>query len=302
MSRASFTIAYDGPALREGAMDVRDLAPALLAVGQLFDAANTVLNRDQATVTISVKATGEGSFEISFDVFQNVVSQITSFFAGEHIIGAVNLKEIIVGGGVGLLWLIRRLRGRKPEKIERLSDSHVRITIDGESFEVPLALVRLYQDLAVRGAAQRVISEPLNREGIDTFEVRENRQPVLTIRKDEADYFEKPEIPPEVLVESTRRAAFSIISLAFKEDNKWRLYDGNTQISALIEDEDFLGRVDANLIAFAKGDILICDVRITQRQTGEGLTTEYVVEKVVEHRPALRQLPLPFEPPPQSAP
>jgi len=48
MSRASFSIAYDGPPLREGVMGVRDLAPALLAVGQLFDAANTVLNRDEA--------------------------------------------------------------------------------------------------------------------------------------------------------------------------------------------------------------------------------------------------------------
>jgi hypothetical protein len=79
VSRASFTIAYDGPALRDGAMDVRDLAPALLAVGQLFDAANTVLNRDQATVKISVTATGQGSFEISFEVLQSVASQVTSF-------------------------------------------------------------------------------------------------------------------------------------------------------------------------------------------------------------------------------
>jgi hypothetical protein len=106
--------------------------------------------------------------------------------------------------------------------------------------------VRLYQDLAVRSAAQKVVADPLRREGIETFEVKENKQPLLTVQKNEADYFEKPEIPPETLVETTRRAAFSIISLAFKEDNKWRLFDGNTQISALIEDESFLARVNAN--------------------------------------------------------
>jgi hypothetical protein len=119
------------------------------------------------------------------------------------------------------------------------------------------------------------------------------------VQKSEASFYEKPEIPPEILVETTRRAAFSIISLAFKEDNKWRLYDGNTQISALIVDEVFLSKVNANLVAFAKGDILLCEVKITQTQTTDGLSTEYIVEKVLEHRPALRQLPLPFEPPPE---
>jgi hypothetical protein len=107
MSRASFTIAYDGPALRDGVMDVRGLAPALLAVGQLFDAANIVLNRDAATIAVSVRATGAGSFEISFDVIQALASQITSFLAGERIVAAVNLKEIVIGG-IGLIWLIKK--------------------------------------------------------------------------------------------------------------------------------------------------------------------------------------------------
>lgn len=44
MSRATLTIAYDGQALRDNAMDVRDLAPAMLGLGQLFDAANSALN------------------------------------------------------------------------------------------------------------------------------------------------------------------------------------------------------------------------------------------------------------------
>lgn len=296
MSRAAFTIAYDGEALRDGAMDVRDLAPALLAVGQLFDAANTVMNRDSAHVNVNVKATGEGSFEIVFEVIQNLSSQLQAMFSGETVTAAVNLKELIFGGGgisiSGLIWLIKRLRGKQPEKVERISDSHVRITIEGESFEVPLALLRLYQDLAVRVAAHKVVAEPLKQDGIDKFEARENRVPLVTVTKQEASYFDKPEIPDETLVETTRRAAFSIISLAFKEDNKWRLYDGNTQINARIEDASFLQRVNDNQIAFAKGDILICDVAITQKRTGEGLSTEYVVEKVIEHRPALRQLPL----------
>jgi hypothetical protein len=44
MSRAHFKVSYNGVALQEGRLDVRDLAPALLAVGSLFDAANRALN------------------------------------------------------------------------------------------------------------------------------------------------------------------------------------------------------------------------------------------------------------------
>jgi len=296
MSKASFTIAYDGPALRDGAMDVRDLAPALLAVGQLFDAANSVLNGDNARINVQVTSTGQGSFEIFFDLLQTLPQQIVGIFSGEVVTAALNLKELVFTSGVGgLVWLIKYLRGRKIERSEQLSESMIRLTIEGESIEVPIALLRLYQDIAVRTALQRVVDEPLKREGIDVFEIRENKRPIITVIQSEAIYFAKPELADEVLIQETRRSAFSIISLAFKEDNKWRLFDGNTQISALIEDQSFLQRVDANQIAFAKGDILLCDVRVTQKRTGEGLRTEYVVEQVIEHRPAARQLPLPFD-------
>ena len=54
MSRATFTIAYDGPALTNHTMDVRDLAPAMLAVGQLCDAANVVLNGERSKIQVHV--------------------------------------------------------------------------------------------------------------------------------------------------------------------------------------------------------------------------------------------------------
>jgi len=296
MSKESFVISYDGPALRDGAMDVRDLAPALMALGQLFDAANQNLNPEGSQIKLDVKASETGSFQIVLELTQNWSSQVLQFFASPEVSGATNLLAWVLGLGVpaggGLVWLVKTLKGKSPDKIEKLTDNTMRITIGSESFVVPFELIRLYQDLAVRSALQKLVEEPLKKDGIETFAVKQKTAIVVSVEKSESEAFSKPTLPDEVLIDQVRRAAFSIISLAFKEDNKWRLFDGNTQISATISDVDFLQRVDANQIAFSKGDILMCDVRVTQKRTVDGLKTDYVVEHVVEHRPAARQLPL----------
>jgi hypothetical protein len=165
-------------------------------------------------------------------------------------------------------------------------------------------LLRLYQNLPVRVAAQKLIEQPLQKEGIESFEVRQDRTKIVTVEKSEGEYFARPEMPDETLIDEVRRSAYSILSLAFKEDNKWRLNDGSNAINVSIEDDDFLRRVDNNQIAFAKGDLLICDVRVTQKRTDTGLRTEYTVVRVADHRPAVRQLPLGLDDdaPPQGMP
>jgi hypothetical protein len=301
MSRDTFTIAYDGPALRDGAMDVRDLAPALLALGQLLDAANAALNGDAAQLKLQVRATERGSFQIVLDLAQHWSADVLGFFERPDVGGATNLLAWVLGvPAVGtaainsLISLTKILRGRSPDQVERLPDNTMRIIFGTETIDVPIELLRLYQDVAVRNAVQKLIDEPLKREGVERFEVRKDGAVAESVSKAEAGFFARPVVPDETLVDETRRSAFSIVSLAFKEDNKWRLFDGNTQISAAIEDQDFLGRVNDSQIAFTKGDILLCDVRVTQRRTSEGLKTDYVVEHVVEHRTAARQIPLPL--------
>ena len=300
MSRETLTIAYDGLALRDGAMDVRDLAPALLGLGQLMDAANVSLNGNAAQIQLQVRATEPGSFQISFELIQNW-RQTLQFFATPEASGATNLLTLVLGVptvGTGLVWLTKKLKGRQPDKAEKLAKNAIQITVGTETLVVSLDSMRLYQDVAVRTALQKVVEEPLKRDGVESFRVVKNGMVTDEVSKAESVFFSKPSIEDEVLVDEIRRAAFSIISLAFKEDNKWRLYDGNTQINALIEDREFLDLVDTNQVSFTKGDILMCDVRVKQLRATEGLKTDYTVQRVIEHRLAARQLPLLLHTPP----
>ena len=85
-------IVYDGPAVADGSMNVRDLAPAMLAIGSLFEAANNVTNGQRARVNIKVRATSSGSFHILYEVLQ-----ASETIDPGLLTTAVGLKELLVG-------------------------------------------------------------------------------------------------------------------------------------------------------------------------------------------------------------
>jgi hypothetical protein len=161
----------------------------------------------------------------------------------------------------------------------------IAVEVDGNTIEVDEPVARVALDVNVRLSLERVIAEPLSKEGIDSVEIGEGAA-VERIEKGEGYSFLAPPDREAGVFESRYRAPFSIISLSFKEGNKWRLHDGKSAINAFVEDTDFLARVDHSDVAFSKGDLLICDVRVVTRQEAKGLKAEYFIERVVEHRAA----------------
>lgn len=60
-------IAYNGPAIENGEMDVRDLAPALIAFADLVESVNNVLKGEQKIkVMLNQDSLQRGSFDITF--------------------------------------------------------------------------------------------------------------------------------------------------------------------------------------------------------------------------------------------
>jgi hypothetical protein len=123
MARTTLRIAYDGPALADGVMEVRDLAPALLALGRLLEQANRVVHGEKLRLSVRVIAGFRaGSFEIDLDLLQSWLREVQDLLSGDGATALANLIAFLgFGGGatLGLFQLIRHLRGRQPERVDR---------------------------------------------------------------------------------------------------------------------------------------------------------------------------------------
>ncbi|MBU3595067.1 hypothetical protein ICN10_01480 [Polynucleobacter sp. 86C-FISCH] len=293
-----FSIKYDGPALNSHQMDIRELAPALIALSNMLEEANKVAFPNSGNVKVNVQGNFKGgSFGVDLIAIQSITDQIVSILSGPEASAISNLKSILealglIGvPGAGLIGVIKWLRGRKPSSIQTSGD-HVIFEVAeeaiSETFEVDLVAGKLYQSRVVRKALASVV-KPLERDGIDIFASGKDGSTTEVIRKQEAQWFEVPESDADVVSDSiAENILLQIESIAFKDDNKWRFSDGSGTFFAEIADPVFIEKINSGAERFGKGDVLVVDLRRVQTITDNGLKMEYSITRIHDHRAPLQ--------------
>jgi hypothetical protein len=303
---ASFEIAYDGDDLRDHRMDVQQLAPALLALGNLIRDANALLNEDRSRVKVLVQSDFEHKcFSVSLDVVQSVFEHARSFLDHKDVKTAREVLEVLGLVGIpsigGVLGYLRWRKGQKVDSEATITDTTVGGLIqlklqDGSTAHISQTVYHLAERPEIKKAVSGVLAPTLS-PGIDQVEIRERgAPPSATITKSDAedirascesDARETAEIehtPQPVIAHLRVRAP------TFDPDVKqWRFYYGEDIIAADISETN----IAAN--AIARGGVMIDDLYtvkllITEHETpAHQFRKSYKITEVLDFKPAPRQ-------------
>ncbi|EMG9695738.1 MULTISPECIES: hypothetical protein [Acinetobacter] len=287
-----FHVVYDGKALEEHLMDVRDLAPAMMAISDLLTHANKEINGDKLEIQLNVKANFKtGCFGIEFVEHLSWVNQIKDLLVGPTATALANASGILGlvgffgGATVGVIQIYKKLKGNPPVKIEETVDHAKVFYTETEYLEVDKRALRLYRSKVIASDIEKML-EPLSKDGIDSFYVVKemlDENVELFIDKKEVEYFKFQDIDDH-LSESITETFLQIESISFKEKNKWRFNNGGSTINASITDEVFLQKIDSGLLRFGKGDLLKVKLKTIQFLAHTKLKTEFEVVEVIEHK------------------
>lgn len=290
VSQETFTVSYDGPALADHTIDVRDLAMAVLAVSDAFHRAQAVLDPGAEQVAVRVKAHREGSFEIVMLLVEWQESAM-DMLLGRPVQSVLSLSGL-VGSVLGSVAFVKQLRGRRVERAREVQPGLTEVQIEGgEVLQVASRELELVRDLEFRKAVSEV-ARPLGRDGVEVLKITDRRTEIVA-RQEDVGSFAPPTMPAEEeLSVSCRNTVLQPVGVEF-DGRKWRFTEGGAALSATVEDPAFRDRIERGQSAFKVSDLLRVRLRSRQYRDRSGaLKVEHFIEEVLDHIDGGRQLPL----------
>lgn len=299
--RVTSVIAFDGPALRGGEMDVRDLAPALLAFGDLVRDANRRLNGGRAEVAVLVKSRfRKGSFATTISLLQNLLQTAHNLFDPVSLHDAAAIAKMLALTAYSerpkdvienIFELLKFLGGEEAQDKQPTGDGNLQVTNSrGDTTIVNNGTMILIEDNSVRNDVRRLLA-PLQTPGIETFETREFAGSAIErITKDELPSMVAPAassavvaaVEAEKVLENRAVDFFQIVSPTFREGNKWKVNSGHGDFWAEIADPVFLGQIHRREIGFFEGDVLKAEYTNVAVRRGGRIEAETKLVHILE--------------------
>ena len=270
--RDQITVSFCGQTVDDEGVDVEVLFASLSAMGSAFNRANYNLNRDQTTLSISVRATKDGSLDVVIQFLSSALGQEVHTAAGQLLAGQLftDVKQLVDL----VMWLYRITiwsEGTEPET-ENSQGGNVRLTKSTNGtrveLEVPADAKHLWEDPDIRRDLLGTVA-PVGEE-IETLKISDSSGETVSVSGDQRGFF----VVPEQLLrkeQGTHRCYLNVVAPAFERNHAWRMKEAKKSSDwYYIMDKSFLNRVDSGSVRFGKYDVLECTVETTETQNSDG--------------------------------
>lgn len=243
MSEVSLFIKYNGESesYKKHRIDAKQLSVTLSNLADLIYESNTIVNGVDSYIDVKAQAGFvKGSFGLELIVNQDAIEGIRAILPYLGLVGGM------VGGS--LISTLSRLKGKSPIDVvidERANKASI-VVDDEETIEAPAEVVELMNSPAIRKRLSRIIEEPLDVEGTDSFQVLssadEDAEPLLVVAKEERVSFKS--------IRSKRASETSetetVASIEFITSNKdsgtsgWKIRHLGIDVPVKVKDDVFL--------------------------------------------------------------
>jgi hypothetical protein len=249
MPDAVMSLRYEGPAVDAGTMDVRALAPALMAAADAMREAHALLEIPGPAPRVEVRAIRPGSFVVDLllaegadSLYQRAIAIFTS-----PLVTADAGFMTVIGSVIGAVHIVKRIRSRRINQIDQNPDNVTVIVLEDALVSRSRQRgLRLVVDADFRRSLHDMVEPLAGEKGISRL-ILSNEDQAETVSDNDLPAFDVPPAREEDLGETETTVVLRPVSVAFTEGNKWRFSDGDATFFAAIEDPSFLASVDLGL-------------------------------------------------------
>ena len=285
VSVARMTAHYQGDALRNHEIDVRQLGPALVGLSLSFERAQALVDPGYR-IKLNAKATSERSVVI--DLILRITNDVVPFLSSDEASAAANAIEIgaFVFGGIRLTSNAILHHG-KPKKVEdtKGDDSKIDVKYPDGTIErtYPESLEMIGDPGFVKGVKDA--TAPALCDGIDRIEFHLS-DVSETVTQEDAEAIDSYDVSDSDTTVSEMEMVVQALQPSFQEDGKWRITDGIKKQYVSIDDAAFKKRVLDSIESLRANDTYKVIMKVEKKFDSKNqLSTRYIaIEKVIDHK------------------